>query len=157
MRKKILAIAIAIATVTVGTVEEVYAFDSQVDTQVEEAGVWNYQSSPEDWSPYYYYYWGEILTPSLGRVIGPSGEETFYNRPMEGVISIMQGEGFDAPYWVREDGVKMYGDYIMVAADLTLRPRGTILKTSLGLGIVCDTGEFIYSNPWQVDIAVCWQ
>ena len=69
----------------------------------------------------------------------------------------MRNEGFDYTYWVREDGCKMYGNYIMLAADLSIRPRGTILKTSLGLGIVCDTGEFIYSNPWQIDIATSWQ
>lgn len=151
MRKKILAMAIAIATVcsTTGIEASAYAEEGYSET-------WNYQSSPEDWSPSFYYYWGEVLNPRLGRVIGPSGEETYYNRPMEVVIGIMESEGFNYPYWIREDGCKMYGDYIMLAADLSIRPRGSIIKTSLGLGIVCDTGEFIYSNPWQIDIAVAW-
>lgn len=45
---------------------------------------------------------------------------------------------------------------VMVAADLDLFPRGTIVETSLGPGIVCDTGEFIYDNPHQFDIATTW-
>ena len=44
----------------------------------------------------------------------------------------------------------------MVAADYNIRPRGTILETSLGTGIVCDTGGFASSNPTQLDIAVSW-
>ena len=75
---------------------------------------------------------------------------------MSGVVSIMEGMGIEGPYWVREDGVKMYGDYVMVAADLSIRPRGSLVETSLGTGIVCDTGTFIYSNPTQLDIAVAW-
>lgn len=149
MRKKFLAMAIAIATVC-------STANMEASATYTETEVWNYRSSPEDWSPSFYYYWGEVLNPCLGRVIGPSGEETYYNFPMEEVISIMRNEGFDYTYWVREDGCKMYGNYIMLAADLSIRPRGTILKTSLGLGIVCDTGEFIYSNPWQIDIATSW-
>ena len=75
---------------------------------------------------------------------------------MEGVIELMQEEGIYLEYWIRKDGVKMYGDYIMCAANLKLRPRGTILETSLGTAIVCDTGGFVDENPYQVDIAVTW-
>jgi hypothetical protein len=60
------------------------------------------------------------------------------------------------PYWVREDGAKMLGDYVIVACELNIRPRGTIIKTSMGEAIVCDTGSFAYSNPYQIDIAVTW-
>ena len=52
------------------------------------------------------------------------------------------------PYWVREDGVKMLGNYVMVAAAYSIRPRGTIVESSLGPAIVCDTT--------QLDIAVTW-
>lgn len=62
----------------------------------------------------------------------------------------------DYPYWVRDDGAKMFGNYIMIAANLELRPRGTIVDTSLGTGIVCDTGGFAKDNPTQIDIAVNW-
>jgi hypothetical protein len=44
----------------------------------------------------------------------------------------------------------------MVAADFKIRPRGTIVDTTLGKGMVCDTGEFIYSSPYALDIATTW-
>ena len=87
---------------------------------------------------------------------GPSGKETYYNLNMDGVVSIMRGIGNDDEYWVRDDGVKMLGDYIMVAANLNIRPRGSLIETSLGTGIVCDTGTFAKRNPTQLDIAVSW-
>ena len=104
-------------------------------------------------------YAGPILNKEIGTVEGPSGKETYYNLPMEYVVQVMRDLGYsleEYPYWVREDGCKMFGPYIMCAADLVIRPRGTILHSSLGDCIVCDTGEFIYSNPTQIDIAVNW-
>ena len=50
----------------------------------------------------------------------------------------------------------MLGNYIMVAANLSRHPRGSIVKTSLGLAIVCDTGGFASRNPTQIDIATNW-
>ncbi|MBE6027005.1 MAG: hypothetical protein E7227_00175 [Clostridiales bacterium] len=99
---------------------------------------------------------GPVLTKSSGTVTGPSGKETYYNLNMAGVVSIMRGIGNEDEYWVRDDGVKMLGDYVMVAADLGLRPRGSLVETSLGTGIVCDTGGFAQRNPYQLDIAVTW-
>lgn len=99
------------------------------------------------------------LTASLGVVYGPSGRETWYNLPMEGVIEIMRNMGFteeEHPFWIREDGCKMLGDYIMVAANHEIRPRGSLLETSLGTGRVCDTGAFVLTDPTGVDIAVDW-
>ena len=95
------------------------------------------------------------LTAKLGVFNGPSGKETYYNLPMEGVIKIMKDSGFYMDYEIREDGVKTYGGYVMLAADLNKYPRGTLLETSLGKGIVCDTGEFINTDV-VVDIAVDW-
>jgi len=99
---------------------------------------------------------GTALNPSSGTIIGPSGKETYYNLNMSGVVNIMRGMGNTDEYWVREDGVKMLGNYVMVAANLSLRPRGSLVQTSLGMGIVCDTGGFAYSNTTQLDIAVAW-
>lgn len=99
------------------------------------------------------------LTRTSGVYYGPSGKETWYDMPMYGVVSVMRNMGFseaEYPYWVRDDGCKMLGNYIMVAADLSIRPRGSLVETSLGTGIVCDTGGFIYSNPYQLDIATAW-
>lgn len=103
------------------------------------------------------YTWsGSILTPSAGVNYGPSGKETYYNLNMSGVISIMRGMGYTGEYWVRNDGCKMLGNYIMVAANLSVHPRGSLVETSLGTGIVCDTGGFAAGNPNQLDIATTW-
>ena len=86
---------------------------------------------------------------------GPSGKETYYNLPMGGVVRIMRRLGYSEeewPYWVRDDGAKMFGNYIIVAASLDIRPRGTIVPTSLGDGI----GTFALTNQYQLDIAVDW-
>ena len=102
---------------------------------------------------------GEKLTAWKGVVEGPSGLETYYNLPMDGVVQIMRELDYNDEeyhYWEREDGCKMLGDYIIVAANLNIRPRGTILPTSLGKAIVCDTGTFADYNETQIDIAVNW-
>lgn len=102
---------------------------------------------------------GSRLTKQSGVCQGPSGKETYYNLNMAGVVNIMRGMGFseeEYPYWVRDDGCKMLGNYIMVAANLDLRPRGSLIETSLGMGIVCDTGGFAAIDKTQLDIAVSW-
>lgn len=99
---------------------------------------------------------GPFLTRSAGTVMGPSGKETYYNLNMSVIVSIMRSMGNTDEYWVREDGCKMLGDYIMVAANFNIRPRGTIVETSLGPGIVCDTGGFAKRNPYQLDLATTW-
>ena len=115
----------------------------------------NYKVSVKQ-STYNHVWDGTVLTPSRGTILGPSGKETYYNLPMEGVVAIMRRMGNNDPYWVREDGVKMLGDYVMVAANLNIRPRGSLIPTSLGMGIVCDTGGFAVNNIYQLDIAVNW-
>lgn len=101
---------------------------------------------------------GLVLSPSAGRIQGPSGgSETYYNMYMGGVISLVQSEcGLYYDYWIREDGVKMYGDYVMVAADFDVWPRGTVVQTSLGQGLVCDTGGFAGKNGYPVDGVNNW-
>jgi SH3 domain protein len=104
-------------------------------------------------------YSGSKLTRSRGSIQGPSGKETYYNLNMTGVVSIMRRMGFsesEYPYNVRADGVKCLGSYVMVAAHLGKRPRGSKVQTSLGTGIVCDTGGFASGNPTQIDIATAW-
>ena len=103
---------------------------------------------------------GPVLTKGKGVNMGPSGKETYYNLNMGGVVRIMRGMGFseaEYPYWVREDGAKMLGPYVMVAANLRVHPRGSVVECSLGRALVCDTGGFARSNPYQVDIAVSWK
>lgn len=84
-------------------------------------------------------------------------KETYYNLKMNGVVRRMRERGYseeEYPYWIREDGAKMLGDYIIVAADLSIHPRGATLYTSLGPGIVCDTGTKIKGK--RLDLAMNW-
>lgn len=102
---------------------------------------------------------GPVLDAYIGTVQGPSGKETYYDLPMQGVIDIMESLGYVGDewyFWIREDGVKMYGKYIMCAASLDIRPKGTIIETSLGTAMVCDTGGFAKHNKYQLDIATDW-
>ena len=91
-----------------------------------------------------------------GRIQGPSGCETYYNLKMDRCIYYMNLLGYNYEVWVRDDGVKMFGDYIMVAANLDIRPKGSLVETSLGTGIVVDTGEFVNWDSTGIDIAVTW-
>lgn len=99
---------------------------------------------------------GSVLNRYNGVNRGPSGKETYYNLNMNKIVGAMKRLGVNSEYWVRNDGVKMYGDYIMCAADLSVYPRGSIVETSLGTGIVCDTGAFVKSTGIVLDIATAW-
>lgn len=100
---------------------------------------------------------GDHLTKSGGVYYGPSGKETYYNLNMSGVIANAQNMGIEGEYWVREDGCKMYGDYIICAADLNVHPRGSLVESSLGTCIVLDTGGFATNGSGvALDIAVDW-
>ena len=102
-----------------------------------------------------------VLNSSNGTIsVGPSGgKETYYNLNMNHIVERMRAKGFDEvnyPYWIRQDGAKMLGNYVMVAANLEIHPRGSVVATTLGPGIVCDTGEFAKTNKLQLDIATNW-
>lgn len=99
------------------------------------------------------------LTKSSGVFAGPSGKETYYNLPMGQVINNMRDLGYtveEYPFTIREDGAKCLGPYVMAAANLSARPKGTVIETSLGMAIVCDTGTFAYYNTTQLDLATDW-
>lgn len=116
-----------------------------------------YYSIPQEEVTYAPVYSDSYLTAAGGVNYNQNGyKETWYNLPMHGVISNAQNNGIYGDYWVRDDGAKMYGDYIIVAADQNLHPYGSVVDTSLGQGIVLDTGTFIYSNSQQFDIATAW-
>ena len=120
----------------------------------EEASIEGDYEAPDEQTPKSD---GPKLTPRKGVNKGPNGKETWYNLDMSGICYLMDYLGYsyeDYPYWVREDGVKMFGDYIMVAADLSIWPKGTILECSLGTAMVVDTGKL---EPYQLDIAVDWE
>lgn len=75
---------------------------------------------------------------------------------MSGVLRNAARRGLTGTYWVREDGAKMFGEYVIVAANQKLHPYGSVIRTSLGEGIVLDTGAFVAYSPYQVDIATDW-
>lgn len=103
------------------------------------------------------YVWkGPKLTRAKGVNYGPSGKETYYNLNMSGVVSIMRSQGYNDKYWVRSDGVKMLGKYVMVGANFNKHPRGSLVPTSLGMARVCDTGTACVANPNHIDIATAW-
>lgn len=83
-------------------------------------------------------------------------KETYYNLPMELVIENARRNNIRGQYWLREDGAKMFGHYVIVAAPLDIHPYGSIVETSLGEGIVLDTGAFAEVNKNQIDIATGW-
>lgn len=91
---------------------------------------------------------GGKLTAQGGVNYYNNQKETYYNLDMSGVISNAQSQGIDGNYWIRDDGVKMYGDYVIVAAQA---PKNTIIETSLGTGIVLD-----YCPAGTIDIATDW-
>lgn len=133
---------------TVSAMSSSSSSDDSSDTSTQESS--SNDSSSSSWT-------GSKLTAYKGVNYGPSGKETYYNLPMNGVISIMRGMGNTDKYWVRSDGCKMLGDYIMVAADLSKHPRGSIIQTSLGEAIVADTGDFVKNGSGvSVDIATAW-
>lgn len=103
-------------------------------------------------------YQGGVLTQTLGTIIGPSGKETYYNLDMSGVVSNSHRDGIEGDYWVREDGVKMLGDNILAACDISgaVHNRYDLVSTSLGTAICADTGTFALSDPTQIDIATAW-
>ena len=115
-----------------------------------------YVSSPSPTTQSQQYYSTSGLTASSGVNYYGEQKETYYNLNMNQVVANAQTAGIQGEYWVREDGVKMYGDYVIVAANLDVHPRGSTVETSLGTGIVLDTGGFAAENPTQIDIATDW-
>ncbi len=84
-------------------------------------------------------------------------KETYYNRPMRRITQIATENGIPGEYWERkEDGVKMFGPWVICAAHYGTHPYGSTVDTSLGTAIVLDTGAFANTNTEQIDIATTW-
>ena len=114
------------------------------------------ETLPED-DTYNYNWDGKVLNNSNGKVEGPSGIETYYNLPMSGCVRLMNNLGYYGTVWTRSDGAKMWDGYVMVAADLSIHPKGSLVETTLGTGIVVDTGDFVYNGSGvSLDIATAW-
>lgn len=88
---------------------------------------------------------------------GVTHRETWYDLPMNGVMR-NNSCGTDGSYSVRaDDGAKLDQEgYILVAANLNIYPRCSIIETSLGLGRVYDTGGFALRHPHGFDLATDW-
>jgi uncharacterized protein YabE (DUF348 family) len=85
---------------------------------------------------------------------GVTHRETYYDLPMS---VVMRNCGAGGQYTVRADGVKIDKDgYVIVAANLNLYPRCSVVETSLGLGKVYDTGGFALVHPHGFDLATDW-
>ena len=94
-----------------------------------------------------------VLTAGLGKVTYQGHVETWYDLPMQKVVQRAQNMGIPCEYWVRVDGVKMFGPWVIVAAHPS-KIRYTRVQTSLGEGIILDTHEM--PNEELIDIATEW-
>lgn len=99
---------------------------------------------------------GGCLTPSSGVFWYGNQLETYYNLDMSVIVDVAHSNGISGDYWIRDDGCKMLGSYIMLACNRDVHPYGSLVETSLGTGISLDTGGFAAGNPYQVDVAVTW-
>lgn len=149
----------SVATVSDATESDATETDSTLTVPIDlhnDRELMKDVSSPTPTQSSQQYYSTSGLTASGGVNYHGEQKETYYNLNMDQVVSNAQAAGIPGEYWVREDGVKMYGDYVIVAANLDVHPRGSTVETSLGTGIVLDTGGFADENPTQVDIATDW-
>lgn len=99
-----------------------------------------------------------VLTPKKGVNYYNGTKETYYNLPMDRIYAKADANfGKHHRKWIRDDGVKMYGPYVVLAVPFDVYPYGTTdIPTSLGPGIALDTGAFAATNKNQIDIAVDW-
>lgn len=95
-----------------------------------------------------------VLTAKLGTIQYGGHKETWYDLPMDRVVARTDAAiGMTDLYWVREDGVKMYGFWVIVAAHPSVT-RYTFVETSLGQGVVLD--NHTVNDPNLYDIATNW-
>lgn len=104
----------------------------------------NYRANPK-WTSNY-------LTAAAGSITyyakdGRYTKETWCDLDPNNLVRLMKKQGIDLDFWIRDDGVYMYGDYVMVAADIPHMDgteqaaeyrKGDLVETSLGTGIVVD-------------------
>ena len=96
-----------------------------------------------------------ILTAKLGRIEYMGHTETWYDLNMNKVVENTDNAlGLSDMYWVRDDGVKCYAQWVIVASHPSVA-RYSIVDTSLGPGIVLDRHEMPDKNLY--DIATTWK
>lgn len=95
-----------------------------------------------------------ILTAGAGRITFNGHTETWYNLPMQKVVERSdKAIGLTDMYWIREDGVKMYAQWVICAAHPS-KIRYSRIQTSLGEGIILDTHTS--KDTELIDIATTW-
>ena len=95
-----------------------------------------------------------VLTAKLGTIQYQGHKETWYNLNMNKVVERADSAtGLSNMYWVRADGCKMYGPWIIVAAHPS-KIRYTFVETSLGTGIILD--KHTAKDTELIDIATNW-
>lgn len=96
-----------------------------------------------------------VLTAKAGKITYNGHTESWYDLPMDRVIQKADAMiGVSDMYYIREDGVKMYGPWVIVAAHPSVT-RYTIVQTSLGEGIVLD--RHTCQDAELIDIATDWK
>lgn len=81
--------------------------------------------------------------------------ETWYDLNMSKVIENTDNAlGVSNMYWEREDGVKCYGPWVIVASHPSVT-RYTFIETSLGPGIILDRHTMPDKDLY--DIATTWK
>lgn len=95
-----------------------------------------------------------ILTARLGTIQYEGHKETWYNLNMNKVIERAdKAFGMTDLYWVRDDGCKMYGPWIICAGHPSAI-RYSLVETSRGTGIILDTHTV--DDITLIDIATNW-
>ena len=97
-----------------------------------------------------------VLTARMGVLNNPETglKETWYNLDMSRVVAEAdKAVGMTGLYNVRADGAKCYGQFVIVAADLNVHPRYSLVETSLGTGVVLDAHT---TDSGTIDIATNW-
>ena len=97
-----------------------------------------------------------VLTKKGGVNTFEGHQETYYNLKMDRIIQRAQDKGIPGLYWENPEGIKMYGYFVIVAADWNEHPYGSTVNTSKGWGIVLDTGDFVRRDSTLIDIATNW-
>ena len=96
-----------------------------------------------------------VLTATLGRIQYGNHTETWYDLSMTNIVERTDADlGVSGMYSIREDGVKCYGPWVIVASHPSI-PRYSFVETSLGQGIVLDRHEMPDKDLY--DIATDWK
>jgi flagellar basal body-associated protein FliL len=175
MKKKIIITSLIIAILLLISVSDIYMLKRNIHTQISidtdlitdkckkythEKKLNEYiKNIPED-ALHPVEYKNASMTINF---YGPSGKEDYYSIPMDIVVKNAYDENYtekDYPYWIRDDGCKMFGDYIICAEDYDKYPYKSIIMTSLGEAIVLDIGGTLKRDGkdfrCDVDIATDW-